>query len=63
MNSDSLAVESADSTAAQTYANILVVKEGNENSDKTKELVKALNSDTTRDYINNTFEGAVVPVF
>ncbi|MCI1480275.1 MAG: MetQ/NlpA family ABC transporter substrate-binding protein [Eggerthellaceae bacterium] len=63
VNSDSLAVESADSTAAQTYANILVVKEGNENSDKTKELVKALNSDTTRDYINNTFEGAVVPVF
>ncbi len=63
VNKDSLAVESADSTAAQTYANILVVKEGNEDSDKTKELIKALNSDETRDYITKTFEGAVVPVF
>ena len=60
---DALAVESADSEAATTYANLLVVKEGNENTDKTKELAKALNSDEVRDYINNTFEGAVVPVF
>ncbi len=63
VNTDALAVESAESEAAQTYANLLVVKEGNENSDKTKELAKALNSDEVRDYINATYEGAVVPVF
>ena len=63
VNKDSLAVETADSAAAQTYANYLVVKEGNEDTDKTKELEKALNSDEVRDYINSTFDGAVVPVF
>ena len=61
--SDALAIESADSLAAQTYENLLVVKDGNQDSDKTKALAKALNSDEVRDYINNTFEGAVVPVF
>lgn len=63
VNEDALAVESADSLAAETYANLLVVKEGNEDSDKIKALAEALNSDEVRDYINNTFEGAVVPVF
>jgi D-methionine transport system substrate-binding protein len=63
VSKDSLAVETADSAAAQTYANYLVVKEGNEDTDKTKELEKALNSDEARDYINSTFDGAVVPVF
>ena len=59
----SLAVETADSAAAQTYANYLVVKEGSEDTEKTKELEKALNSDEVRDYITTTFDGAVVPVF
>ncbi len=63
VNGDALAVESADSEAAQTYANLLVVKEGNEDSDKTKALAEALHSDDVRNYINDTFEGAVVPVF
>lgn len=63
VNEDALAVESADSLAAETYANLLVVKEGNEDSDKIKALAEALNSDEVRDYINSTFEGAVVPVF
>ena len=58
-----LAVESADSEAAKTYANLLVVKDGNQDSDKIKALAEALNSDEVRDYINNTYEGAVVPVF
>lgn len=63
VNDDALAREASDSVAADTYANVLVVKEGNENTDKTKELAKALNSDEVRDYINNTYDGAVVPVF
>lgn len=61
--SDALDVEKADSEAAQTYANLLVVKEGNEDTDKTKALAKALNSNEVRDYINANFGGAVVPVF
>ncbi len=61
--SEALASESAESLAAQTYANILVVKEGNEDSDKIKAIAKALTSDEVRDYIANTYEGAVVAVF
>lgn len=61
--SEALATEKADSEAAQTYANILVVKEGNENLEKIQALAKVLTSDAIRDYINNTYEGAVVPIF
>ncbi len=60
---DTLVTEKADGLAAKTYQNILVVKEGNENTAKTKELKKALKSDEVRDYINKNYKGAVVPVF
>ena len=42
---------------------MLVVKEGNENTDKTKALVAALTSQEVKDYINSTYSGAVVPIF
>lgn len=61
--SDALATESADSLAAQTYVNIVVVKEGNEDSEKTKALVDAILSEEVRDYINSEYDGGVVPVF
>ena len=61
--SDALATESADSLAAQTYVNIVVVKEGNEETEKTKALVEAVLSDEVRDYINSQYDGGVVPVF
>ncbi|MDD5925819.1 MAG: MetQ/NlpA family ABC transporter substrate-binding protein [Ellagibacter isourolithinifaciens] len=60
---DALATESATSLAAEAYANVLVVKDGNQDSDKIKALVKALTSDEVRTYINDTYAGAVVPVF
>ena len=60
---DAIATEDASSVAAQTYANILVVKEGNENSAKIQALIKALTSDAVKDYINSTYAGAVVPIF
>ena len=60
---DSLASEDAASEAAQTFANIIVVKEGNEESEKTKVLVEAILSDAVRNYINETYSGAVVPIF
>lgn len=60
---DALAVESADSLAAETYANVVAVKKGNENSKKTKALTEAILSDEVRDYVNENYKGAVVPVF
>ena len=41
---------------------MLVVKEGNEDLEKIQALVKALQSDEVRDYINETYSGAVVPL-
>lgn len=60
---DALSVEATDSLAAETYANVLVVKDGNQDSEKIQALAKALKSDAVRDFINKTYEGAVVPVF
>ncbi|BCN31577.1 MetQ/NlpA family ABC transporter substrate-binding protein [Anaeromicropila herbilytica] len=60
---DGLLVEDATSEGAKTYANILVVKEGNEDSAKTKALIKALTSDATKKFIEEKYQGAVVPVF
>ena len=61
--SDALAVEDKDSVAAETYANVLVVKEGNENTEATKALIAALQSDTVRDFINAAYDGEVIPIF
>ena len=58
---DSLAYEKSDSDAAKTYVNVIAVKEGNENSEKIQALVGALKSDAIRQYINETYDGAVVP--
>ena len=60
---DALAVEDETSEAAQTYANLLVVEEGNENEPAIKALVAALTSQTVKDYIDSTYDGAVVAVF
>lgn len=60
---DAIAVEASDGLAAQTYGNVVCVKEGNENSEISKALIKAVTSDKVRKYIEDTFEGAVVPLF
>ena len=60
---DALACEDAASEAAQTFANILVVKEGNEDSEKIQALVNAMQSDKVKSFIEDTYEGAVVPMF
>ena len=56
---DALVLESADSP----YVNVLVVKEGSEENEAVQALVAALQSDTVRDFINETYGGAVVPAF
>lgn len=61
VSENALIYESADSEAAATYVNIVAVKEGNENSKKIQALVKALKSDTIKDYINETYDGGVIP--
>lgn len=60
VETDALAKEEADSAAAQTYANILCVKKGNEGTEKTKALVEALKSDKVKQFIADTYAGAVV---
>lgn len=60
---DALITEDKESEAAQTYGNIVAVKEGQEDSEKTKALIEALKSDAVKTYINDTYDGAVVPIF
>lgn len=58
---DSVAYEKADSEAAKTYVNVIAVKEGNENSEAIQALVNALKSEEITNYINETYDGAVIP--
>ncbi|MCR5675615.1 MAG: transporter substrate-binding domain-containing protein [Lachnospiraceae bacterium] len=58
---DAVAYEKSDSEAAKTYVNVIAVKEGNENSDPVKALVSVLKSDAIKNYINSTYDGAVIP--
>ncbi|RHP44683.1 MetQ/NlpA family ABC transporter substrate-binding protein [Clostridium sp. AF32-12BH] len=63
--SDALAVEASDSEAATatTYGNVVAVQEGKEEDEKTKALMEALTSDTVKEFMEQTYEGAVVPLF
>ena len=58
---DAIAYETSDSEAAQTYVNIIAVKKGNENNPGIQALVEVLKSDAIKEYINNTYDGAVIP--
>ena len=60
---DALATEAADSLAADTYVNVIVVNEENKDSEKTKALVAALQTDAVKEFIQSTFNGAVQPKF
>lgn len=60
---DALAIEDKDSIAADTYANVLVVKEGHENDDAIKALLAALQSDTAKKFMEEKYEGAVIAAF
>ncbi|MGI6151357.1 MAG: MetQ/NlpA family ABC transporter substrate-binding protein [Christensenellales bacterium] len=60
---DALAVEDKDSLAAERYANVLVVKEGNEDDPGIKALIAALQSEEIKAYIESTFNGSAIPMF
>lgn len=56
---DALFIEDKDSP----YTNILVARPDNKDSDAIQKLAKALTSDDVRKFINDTYKGALVPVF
>jgi D-methionine transport system substrate-binding protein len=58
---DAIAYEKSDSEAAKTYVNVIAVKEGNENNEGIQALVEVLKSDAIKEFINETYDGAVVP--
>lgn len=60
---DALAYESTDSEATETYANVVAVRSGDENSAKIQALVKALQTDAVKQFINDTYKGSVVAYF
>ncbi|NLV85858.1 MAG: metal ABC transporter substrate-binding protein, partial [Clostridiales bacterium] len=61
--SEALATEDAESESAQTYTNIVVVKEGNEESPAVLALVDALKSAKVKSFIEEKYQGAVVATF
>ena len=56
-----LSASSTSSEAAKTYVNVIAVKEGNEDSEKIQALVDVLKSDEIKDFINEKYDGAVIP--
>ena len=61
--SEALAVEDKDSEAAQTFANILVVKEGHEQDEAIQALAKALQTEKVKNFIAEKYDGAVIASF
>ena len=58
-----LDIESFDAETTVKRTNFLVVKDGNQESEKTKALIKALQSDKVQKYIDETYKGAVITSF
>lgn len=56
---DNLVIEDKDSP----YANIVAVREGEENEEKFKILMEELQSETVKKFINDKYQGAIVPAF
>ena len=60
---DALFVEDENSQEMKARRNVLAIKEGNESSEKIKDLIEVLTSDDVRTFIEKQYKGAVVPVF
>ena len=61
LEDDAIVYEMSDSEAAETYVNVIAVKAGHENDENIKILVEALRSPSIVKFINETYNGAVVP--
>ena len=57
-----IALESNDSSFAQTYANVLVVKEGNEDNELVKALLEVLQGEKVAKFIEEKYDGIVIPI-
>jgi D-methionine transport system substrate-binding protein len=60
---DSLALEDQDSLGAKTYGNVIAVRKGEEKTAKTIALLNALKSDKVKKFIEDKYDGAVVPLY
>lgn len=60
---DTLASEGTDSLAAQTYANVVAVRAGDENRPEIQALLEAITSEEVRTFIKGTYQESVIPVF
>lgn len=60
---DALTIEDKNSEATKPYGNAIVVKKGNENSEKIQALKKALMSEEVKKFIEEKYSGSVIPVF
>lgn len=58
-----IAKEAEDSEAADTYANVIACANGQENSDKIQALVKALQSDDIREFLDKEYKGVIEAKF
>ncbi|MEN6412050.1 MAG: MetQ/NlpA family ABC transporter substrate-binding protein [Veillonellales bacterium] len=58
-NKDALFIESKDSP----YANILAIRQGDENRPEIQKLSKILNSAEVKQFINDKYQGAILPAF
>ena len=59
---DALAVEANDGLAAQTYGNIIATSKDKEKDAALLALVQVLQGEEVADFINSTYDGAVVPL-
>jgi len=63
VSEDALAIEDTESIGATTYANVIAVRQGDEQSEAIQALIEALKSDEVRQFIEENYEGGVVPLF
>ena len=59
---DALAFEEQDSPSGKSYVNVIAVKNGNEDNEGVQALIKALQTDKVKKYIEENYQGAVLPM-
>lgn len=63
VGNDALVIEDKESISATTYGNVIAIKTGDENREDIKALIKALQSEEVKAFIEEKYDGAVVPMF
>jgi len=63
VSEDALAIEDTESIGATTYANVIAVRSGDEENKAIQALIEVLTSDEIKQFIEEKYEGGVVPLF